>query len=124
SFFGGCINVVHAPDERALDNSFPPFGWSGPSLTDGYAIVFSSRAGAIDLAFSLAEGRFAELTLSHGNGLLGFDGLLSAPNGYGLVVKNNRVRDVIPNSHGRVDIQTGRVHDFHYNVMFANSAID
>src|SRR5262245_34202584 len=28
SYFGDCIKVIHAPDERPLDPMFPPFGWS------------------------------------------------------------------------------------------------
>jgi hypothetical protein len=124
SFFGDCIHVVNAPGEAPLDPMFPPFGWSGRSLIGGNAITCSPLGGAIAMTLAPPANGFVEIGLSHGAGLRGEDGWLGAPSGYGIPVRDNRVSDAQPASHGRIQLATGRIHDLHYNLIFSNSAID
>jgi hypothetical protein len=124
SFFGDCVNVVDAPNEQPLDSTLPPFGWSKPSLTDGLAITCSTLTGRLGVLL-LAEGDgFVALRLTHGEGLHGVNSMLSAPSGYGLSVRENIVQDCHLPSHGKLELATGRLHDFHYNVEFCNTAIN
>jgi hypothetical protein len=123
SFFGDCINVVDAPDEQPLDPWLPPFGWSGQSLTGGLAMTFSPLTGSLTVQLAEEMDGFIKISLSHGDGLRGEDGILSTPSGYAIPVHENRVRDAAPHSHAILEIATGRLRDFHYNVAFENSAI-
>lgn len=123
SFFGDCINVVDAPNEQPLDPWLPPFGWSGRPLVGGLAMTFSVLAGSLLVRMSPEQDGFIDLSLSHGKGLNGQDGVLSTPSGYAIAVRENCVRDAMPHSHARLEIATGRLHNFHYNVLFENSAI-
>ncbi len=124
SYFGDCINVVDVPDESSLDDWLPPFGWSGVPLLDGYALTASSLAGTVTLRLFNRTSDWVDFELEQGDGLQGGDSVLVAPNGYSLKVAGNIVRDSHPRSRGRIDLRSGKIRDFHYNVTFANSAIE
>jgi hypothetical protein len=123
SFFGDCIRIVDAPDEKPLDPQFPPFGWSQPMKFGGYAITASALSGSVVLQFAESGEELIPFTINHCGGLTGADSWLAAPDGYLIESRKNFVSDVTPESRGRLDPASGRVFDFHYNVSFSNTAI-
>lgn len=124
SHFGDAIHIIDAPGEERVDPRFPPFGWSGKSIVGGFALTTSPLRGRLRIKFaSEAEDDLIDISISHPGGLLGKNGILSSPAGYCLPVYSNRVSDTHLLSHGRVDLSSGRIFDFHYNVSFYNSAI-
>ena len=124
SYFGDALNVVDVPNEARVDPRFPPFGWSGDSLIGGYALTVSPLKGQVVLEFqSKIEDGFIPFTLHHSIGLKGQNSVLSSPDGYRMPSTGNTVVDARPLSHGYLEISTGRLYDFHYNVRFFNSAI-
>jgi hypothetical protein len=124
SYFGDCIQVVDAPDESSLDPMFPPFGWSGKSLVGGYAITCSTLSGKIVIDFVRVQDGFGDILLRCDDALCGVDGFLSTPSGYGIGVERNIVVDASPQSRAKIHLSTGRMYDLHFNLTFANSAID
>ncbi|GAB4033735.1 hypothetical protein [Spirosoma gilvum] len=124
-FFGDALQIVDLPDEKPVDKRFPPFGWSGPSLTGGYALTSTPLSGTISIQFEPVErDGFVNFTLHHKQGLQGPDSTLSSPAGYCLPTTGNQVHDTHMRSHGKLELKTGRLYNFHYNVQFDNSAID
>jgi hypothetical protein len=124
SFFGDCIRIVDAPEEKPLDPQFPPFGWSQPIKFGGYAMTASALSGSVMLEFTEGdEEGLISFVMSHCGGLAGTDSWLAAPHGYLIESRKNFVSDVTPQSRGRLDPRSGRIFDFHYNVGFSNTAI-
>jgi NAD(P)H dehydrogenase (quinone) len=123
-FFGDCLNVVDAPDETALDEGLPAFGWSGDQLLGGFALTTSELTGRVRIEFGSEENGFLPFVVRHPGGLAGTDSSVLGSDGYELRSVNNNVTDLQPWSHGRLELQTGRVFDFHYNVAFYNSALE
>lgn len=124
SFFGDCIRVVNAPDEPPVDPQLPPFGWSKPQMLGGFAMTSSALSGFVSVNFRTKDEEFTSLDLDHCGGLNGTDSWLAAPDGYLIESNDNVVTDALPRSHGMLERRSGRIFDFHYNVMFSNSAID
>jgi len=90
----------------------------------GYAMTASALSGQITLTFRDRRDDAVAFELDHGSGLNGSDSVLSAPDGYSLRSTSNSVRNAGPVSRGRLDLTSGRIYDFHYNVQFWNSAIE
>jgi hypothetical protein len=124
SYFGDCIQVVNASGEPSLDPMFPPFGWSGKSLVGGYALTCSTLSGKIGLDIVGVHDGFADVQVRCAEPLRGVDGTLSTPSGYKIAVEQNVVDNASPGSRARLHLTTGRMYDLHFNLTFANSAID
>lgn len=125
STIGDALRVVDCPDDPALVPGFPPFGTCARVFFGGHAVVSSRLRGKIHVKFSPPDehGR-ARFELRHPGGLRGDDGVLQAPQMFKMGAQLNVVED-LPElvSSGTVDLASGVVTDFHYNVRNANTAI-
>ncbi|MEM7352411.1 MAG: hypothetical protein AAF657_16535 [Acidobacteriota bacterium] len=125
SYFGDALRAVDAPDEKPFINGLPTFGGSGNTLFGGLAMTDSHVAGKIKIRFTEPdENGITHFEITHPDGLVGDDGVLAAPKFFKLPAQNNLVVDV-PGliSSGDLDLNTGYVTNFRYNVIFINTQI-
>ena len=125
SYFGDALRAVDAPDEKPFINGLPTFGGSGNTLFGGLAMTDSHVSGKITIRFTEPdENGITHFEITHPGGLEGDDGVLAAPKFFRLPAQHNRVIDV-PGliSSGDLDLNTGYVTNFRYNVIFINTQI-
>ena len=125
SYFGDALRAVDAPDEKPFINGLPTFGGSGNTFFGGLAMTDSHVAGKIHIRFTEPDDNgITHFEITHPGGLEGDDGVLAAPKFFKLPAQQNRVIDV-PGliSSGSLDLNTGYVTNFRYNVIFINTQI-
>jgi hypothetical protein len=119
SYYGDALRPVHTTDpEEAF------YGLSGNLLFGGLALLDSHLSGNVRIKFSAPVGNVTHFVVTHGEGLVGDDGRLSAPQFYklpGLMNKLLDPQDVL--SSGDLDLATGAVTNLKYRLFFMNSAI-
>jgi hypothetical protein len=119
SYYGDALRAVHTtvPEEVG-------YGLSGNLLFGGLALLDSHLSGSLRIKFSPPVNEVTHFEVTHGDGLLGEDGRLSAPQFYklpGLMHKLVDPQDVV--SSGDLNLATGAVTNLKYRLFFLNSAI-
>lgn len=125
SSIGDALRIVDCPDDRPFVPGFPPFGTCAQVFFGGEAVVSSRLRGKIHVKFSPPdEKRQSRFEIRHPGGLFGEDAVLQAPQMFRMGAQLNVVED-LPDlvSSGVVQLDSGVVTDFHYNVRNANTAI-
>lgn len=125
SYFGDALRAVDAPDETPFLAGVSTFGADGNTLFGGLAMTDSHVSGKIKIRFTEPdEHGVTHFEITHPGGLAGDDGVLAAPKFFKLPAQHNRVIDV-PGlvSSGELDLNTGYVTNFRYNVLFINTQI-
>ena len=119
SYFGDSIRAVNCSDPKEI-----PFGSCGGNLFGGFVMVDSHLSGSVRLKFTQPVNNITHFEVSHGEGLVGDDGTLAAPQFYKLPALQNRVQD-IPGliSAGDLNLETGEVSNLTYYVSFSNTAL-
>ncbi|HKG78257.1 MAG TPA: hypothetical protein VKA78_02535 [Pyrinomonadaceae bacterium] len=119
SYFGDSIRVVNCQDADEAR-----FGSCRASLFGGFAMVDSHLSGSVRIKFSQPVNRVTHFEVTHGEGLVGDDGVLSAPQFFKLPALRNRVQD-IPGlvSSGDLNLDTGEVSNLTYYISFSNTAL-
>jgi NTE family protein len=125
SFFGDCLTAVDCPDETPLAPDLPTFGLCGARLFGGPVLTGSRLRGKVEIRFSEPdENNVSRFEIRHPGGLQGEDSELGAPQLFRMPAQLNVFQDV-PElvSSGLLDLDTGRVTDFHYNIRNFNTAL-
>ncbi len=124
SYFGDALRACDLPDEKPFINGLPTFGGGGNTLFGGLAMTDSHVAGKVHIRFTEPEDGVTHFEITHPGGLVGDDGVLAAPKFFKLPAQNNLVVDV-PGliSSGDLELETGYVTNFRYNVIFINTQI-
>jgi hypothetical protein len=119
SYFGDSIRAVNCRDAREAQ-----FGSCRGSLFGGYAMVDSHLSGSVRVRFTEPLNGLSHFEVTHGEGLVGDDGTLSAPQFFKLPALQNRVQDV-PGlvSSGDLNLETGEVSNLTYYFSFSNTAL-
>jgi hypothetical protein len=119
SYFGDSLRAAHTHEERDI-----PFGSTPNTLFGGLCLLQSHLRGTIRITFTPPQGDVAHFEITHGEGLIGSDSTLAAPQWFMLPAIMNKVSDV-PGliSSGDLDLETGMVSNLSYNVAFMNSAL-
>jgi hypothetical protein len=119
SFFGDALRAAHATIERDI-----PFGSSPNTFFGGLCLTQSHLSGSVTFRFTAPKGDLAHFTLSVGSGLIGQDGMLTAPQFFKLPSILNKVTDVEGiTSAGDVNLATGEVTNLKIVLGFMNSAL-
>jgi hypothetical protein len=119
SYYGDALRPVHTTDPAEIG-----YGLSGNLLFGGLALLDSHLSGSIRITFSPSVNDVSHFEITHGDGLIGNDGRLSAPQFYqlpGLMHKLLDPQDVV--SSGDLNLATGAVTNLQYRLFFMNSAI-
>lgn len=125
SYFGDALRTVDAPNDPPFLEGFPSFGASGNMYFGGLAMTDSHLEGQVHIKFSEPDARnVTRFEVYHPGGLVGDDGILTAPLFLKLPSQLNTIGDV-PGlvSSGELNLDTGVVNNFHYRVLFMNTAI-
>ena len=119
SYFGDSIRAVNCHDPREMQ-----FGSCRGQLFGGFAMVDSHLSGSVRISFTEPVGDVTHFEATHGEGLVGDDGTLAAPQFFKLPTLQNRVQDV-PGlvSSGDLNLETGEVSNLTYYVSFSNTAL-
>lgn len=119
SYFGDSIRAVNCSDPNEAR-----FGSCRGQLFGGFAMVDSHVSGSVRIKFSQPANGVTHFEVTHGDGLVGEDGVLSAPQFFKLPALQNRVQD-IPGmvSSGDLNLNTGEVSNLTYYVSFSNTAL-
>ncbi|HSE19886.1 MAG TPA: hypothetical protein VLB46_22685 [Pyrinomonadaceae bacterium] len=119
SYFGDSIRAVNCLDPKEI-----PFGSCRGNLFGGFVMVDSHLSGSVRLKFTPPVDNITHFEVTHGEGLVGDDGILAAPQFYKLPALQNRVQDV-PGliSAGDLNLETGEVSNLTYYVSFSNTAL-
>ncbi len=119
SYYGDALRPVHTTDPAEI-----PYGLSGNLLFGGLALLDTHLSGQIRITFTPPVNNITHFEVTHGEGLVGDDGRLSAPQFYklpGLMNKLLDPQDAV--SSGDLDLATGAVTNLQYRLFFMNSAI-
>lgn len=121
SYFGDAIRAVNCKNKVDAD-----YGSSGDLLFGGLAMTDSHLDGYLRFKFSEPVDNVTHFEVFHGgeSGLVGDDGVLSAPTFFKLPVRLNQVKDdpeVI--SSGDLNLETGEVTNLDWAVRFFNTAL-
>ena len=119
SYYGDALRPVHTTDPVEIG-----YGITGNLLFGGLALLDSHLSGHIKIRFSAPVHNITHFVVTHGDGLAGDDGTLSAPQFFKLPGLMNRLldpEDVL--SSGDLDLATGGVTNLQYRLFFQNSAI-
>ena len=125
SHFGDSLSAVDCPDEAPLAPGLPTFGLCGSRLFGGPVQTVSNLRGKVQIRFSAPdENNVTRFEIRHPGGLRGEDTELGAPQLFKMPAQANLFQDV-PElvSSGMLDLDTGRVTDFHYNLRNFNTAL-
>ncbi|MCP3963338.1 MAG: hypothetical protein GY719_36330 [bacterium] len=124
SYFGDALRACDLPDEKPFINGLPTFGGGGNTFFGGLAMTDSHVAGKVRIRFTEPKDGVTHFEITHPGGLVGDDGVLAAPKFFKLPAQNNLVVDV-PGiiSSGDLELETGYVTNFRYNVIFINTQI-
>lgn len=119
SYFGDSIRAVNCRDAREMQ-----FGSCRGTLFGGFAMVDSHLSGSVRIRFTEPVGNVTHFEVTHGDGLVGDDGTLAAPQFFKLPALQNRVQDV-PGlvSSGDLNLETGEVSNLTYYVTLSNTAL-
>ena len=119
SYYGDALRPVHTTDPEEIF-----YGLSGNLLFGGLALLDSHLSGNVRIKFAPPVSGVTHFEVTHGEGLMGDDGRLSAPQFFKLPGLMNRLldpQDVL--SSGDLDLATGNVSNLKYRLFFMNSAI-
>ncbi len=125
SYYGDAFRVCDLPDEKPFIHGLPTFGGGGNTFFGGLAMVNTHLSGKMRIRFTEPdEHGVSHFEITHPGGLTGDDGALAAPKLFKMPAQHHRAVDV-PGivSSGDLDLETGYVTNFRYNVMFVNTAI-
>ena len=126
SFFGDALRPVDCPDDQPIIPGFPPFGVCENTFFGGLMPTTSQLSGKVNIKFSPPdENNNTTFEIRHPGDLIGADGDLIAPQLFRMPSHFTRVVD-IPEfvSTGVLNLTTGQVTNFHYNVRnFPNTAL-
>ncbi|MCA1632290.1 MAG: hypothetical protein LC802_00895 [Acidobacteria bacterium] len=119
SYFGDAIRAVNCRDASEYQ-----FGSCQGTLFGGFAMVNSHVSGSLRIRFSAPVNGVTHFEVTHGEGLVGDDGILSAPQFFRLASLQNSVQDV-PGmvSSGDLNLDTGEVSNLTYYVGWSNTAL-
>lgn len=119
SYFGDSIRAVNCRNKNEI-----PFGSCRGTLFGGFAMVDSHLSGSVRIKFTPPVNNMTHFEVTHGEGLLGDDGILSAPQFFKLPALQNGVQDVPGKiSSGDLNLETGEVSNPKYYFYFGNSAL-
>lgn len=120
SFYGDNLRAVHCREDR--DSRY---GSCGNLLFGGLAMLGSHLSGSVRFQFSPPINHVTRFTMNWGDGLVGDDGMLSAPQFFRLPVRNARVTHW-PGTlvSGDLNLETGAVTNFDFRANFSNTALD
>jgi hypothetical protein len=119
SYFGDSIRAVNCRNKNEI-----PLGSCRGNLFGGFAMVDSHLSGTVRIKFTPPVNNMTHFEVTHGEGLLGDDGVLSAPQFYKLPALQNGVKDVPGNiSSGDLNLETGEVSNPKYYFYFGNTAL-
>jgi len=119
SYFGDSIRAVNCRNKNEI-----PFGSCRGTLFGGFAMVDSHLSGSVRIKFTPPVNNMTHFEVTHGDGLLGDDGILSAPRFFKLPALQNGVQDVPGKiSSGDLNLETGEVSNPKYYFYFGNSAL-
>ncbi len=121
SYFGDAIRPVNCKNKIDAD-----FGSSGDLLFGGLAMTDSHLNGYLRFKFSEPKDKITHFEVYHGGetGLVGDDGVMTAPTFFKLPVLHNQVKDdpkII--SSGDLNLETGEVTNLDWAVRFFNTAL-
>jgi hypothetical protein len=121
SYFGDAIRPVNCKNKNDAD-----FGSSGELFFGGLAMTDSHLDGYLRFRFSEPKDDVTHFEVFHGGetGLVGDDGILTAPTFFKLPVRYNQVKDD-PElvSSGDLNLETGEVTNLDWAVRFFNTAL-
>jgi hypothetical protein len=121
SYFGDAIRPVNCKNKNDSD-----FGSSGDLFFGGLAMTDSHLSGYLRFRFSEPQDNMTHFEVFHGGetGLVGDDGVLTAPTFFKLPVRFNQVKDD-PDlvSSGDLNLETGEVTNLDWAVRFFNTAL-
>lgn len=130
SYFGDQLRAVDC--SPAVPVAFPGNTWEdevrygtcGNQLFGGMAMTDSHLTGSLTFQFFPTSATTAHFVVTQ-NLLTGDDGVLTAPLGYNMPVKGNRVSDALTLSSGDVDLTTGAVdpNTLKWYCFFGNTAL-
>jgi hypothetical protein len=119
SYHGDAIRIVHCNDEKTSR-----YGSSGDLFFGGLVLYDSHLSGELHLRFAPPAGDVSHFEISLGEGLIGDDGVLAAPQFFRWPVLGARVSDdPAMVSSGDLDLATGEVSNLQVFVHFRNSAL-
>jgi len=100
------------------------FGICGNQLFGGMVMTDSHLRGSLTFHFTPVTSTIAHFTVTM-NQLTGDDGTLTAPLGYNMPVRSNRVFDALTLSSGDLDLTTGQVdpNSLKWYCFFSNTAL-
>ena len=125
SCFGDALRPVDCPGEPPTLPGFPPFGLCERTFFGGFLPTTSSLSGNVQIKITAPDANgFARFEIRHPDGLRGAAGDLTGPQLFRMPVQHTAVRD-LPGlvSSGKLEVRTGRVFDFHYNLQNMNTAL-
>src|SRR5262249_53698568 len=119
SYFGDALRVAHTTCETDIC-----YGSSPNTFFGGLCLTQSHVRGHLHVKFSQPDGDTARVELSFGDGLVGDDGVIAAPQFLKLPSIGNVVTDIDDfRSHGDLNLATGEVTNLTVKAAFANSAL-
>ena len=119
SYFGDSILAINCEDPAEVQ-----YGTCENLLFRGLALVNSHLSGHIRIKFTPPANNFTHFEVSVGDGLVGDDGTLAAPQFFKLPAQQNAVHDYPGlTSTGDLNLSTGEVSNAKFNFRFANTAL-
>ncbi|HEX4347950.1 MAG TPA: hypothetical protein VHZ73_10275 [Vicinamibacterales bacterium] len=119
SYYGDALRAIHTTSKEEA-----AFGLSGKLLFGGLALLDTHLSGTVKIRFAPPVNNVTHFEVSHGTGMKGDVGRLSAPQFFILPAIDNQVMDA-PDvvSSGDLDLITGLVTNLKYEFFFLNTAI-
>jgi hypothetical protein len=119
SYFGDALRAAHTREERDV-----MYGSTPNTLFGGICLTQSHLQGTIRIKFTPPVNDMTHFEVTHGEGLIGNDTVLAAPQLFKLPSIMNKLTDA-PGliSSGDLDLATGEVTNLSYNVLLMNSAL-
>ncbi len=119
SYYGDALRAAHTANPQ---EAF--YGLTGNLLFGGLAMLDSHLNGSVRIKFSPPVDNIAHFEVTHGEGLVGDEGRLSAPQFFKLPAFQHKLMDS-PDaiSSGDLNLATGEVTNLKYFLFFMNSAI-
>jgi hypothetical protein len=119
SYVGDALRPAHTREERDI-----PFGSTPNTLFGGLCLLQSHLRGKVRIKFTPPQGDVTHFEVTHGEGLVGSDSTLVAPQWYKLPAFMNSVTDA-PGmvSSGDLNLETGEVSNLNYGIVIMNSAL-
>jgi hypothetical protein len=119
SYFGDALRAAHTREERDIQ-----YGSTPNTLFGGICLTQSHLQGTIRIRFTPPVDDVTHFEVTHGQGLIGNDSLLAAPQLFKLPSIMNQLGDAPGlTSSGDLNLTTGEVTNLSYNVAFMNSAL-